>query len=302
SLKSVLFQLPNAVSLLCDSFQAPSSERTYTFASSGALLVDSINQTSSIDPLPDAALLRTNNETPVPITLLPPSDVHKKYPVLFVSYGLYGKTLTPQYRPMWNILRQHGVGIAIAHIRGGGFYGPQWHEAGRGQNRLKAVNDVENAAQYLKAQHPRIVAYGKSAGGWPILQALLKNPSLFDAAILDSPIVDPIRQITSQDRFYSLEDYEWKVSLGAKLYPEQKSVTKHAQFIRSIPVYLRWSSQDSLILSEPLVHWIEEVKSSKSSPIRLILDTSDSASHLGETLLDKQIQSEARQVLFILSR
>lgn len=96
--------------------------------------------------------------TRVPYFLVRPKDL--KYdgraPTLLYGYGGFEISMTPGYSggigKGW--LEKGGV-YAVANIRGGGEYGPRWHQAALKANRHKAYEDFAAVAQDPRARSPR---------------------------------------------------------------------------------------------------------------------------------------------------
>jgi prolyl oligopeptidase len=128
-------------------------------------------------------------------TRVPLSIVHQKSaardgarPTLLFGYGAYGFSYDPYFTAMFLGWIERGGIIAVAHVRGGGEYGEDWHRGGEKLTKLNTVFDFIACAEYLVAAHytaPRYLAgQGASAGGILIGGALTWRPDLF-AAIID---------------------------------------------------------------------------------------------------------------------
>jgi prolyl oligopeptidase len=136
--------------------------------------------------------------------LVPLSIVHKRglkldgsHPTLLHGYGSYGITYDPGFDPSslaW--LERDGV-IAVAHIRGGGEYGEDWHNGGRKATKQNTITDFIACAQYLidhKYTSPKHLAgEGTSAGGITIGGAITEHPDLFGAALDNVGMSDDLR-------------------------------------------------------------------------------------------------------------
>ena len=97
-------------------------------------------------------------------------------PLVLNGYGAYGLANDPEFSAEVLTLCDQGVVWAIAHVRGGGEFGRQWHEAARLSNKQTAFDDFQCVANFLIEQQwtsaGQIAALGASAGGLPrILQA-----------------------------------------------------------------------------------------------------------------------------------
>ncbi|MDO4709490.1 MAG: prolyl oligopeptidase family serine peptidase [Pseudomonadota bacterium] len=135
-------------------------------------------------------------------TRVPYFMVHKKgmkldgsNPTLLYGYGGFEISLTPGYSGTigkgW--LEKGGVYV-VANIRGGGEYGPRWHQAALKQNRHKAYEDFAAVAQDLVARNITRPAHlgvqGGSNGGLLTGNMLTQYPELFGAVVIQVPLLD----------------------------------------------------------------------------------------------------------------
>ena len=129
-------------------------------------------------------------------TRIPLSIVHRKglaldgsHPTLLDGYGSYGDSQEPGMSPSDLAWLELGGVIAIAHVRGGGEYGEDWHLGGYKLTKLNTVQDFIACAQYLVDRHytspPRLAGEGVSAGGITVGGARTRRPDIF-GVILDS--------------------------------------------------------------------------------------------------------------------
>lgn len=116
-------------------------------------------------------------------------------PTLLYAYGGFQVSLTPSYSggigKAW--LEKGGVYV-VANIRGGGEYGPRWHQAALKQNRQRAYEDFAAVAEDLinsKITTPQhLGAMGGSNGGLLAGVALTQRPDLFNAVVSQVPLLD----------------------------------------------------------------------------------------------------------------
>ena len=116
-------------------------------------------------------------------------------PTLLYGYGGFEVSMTPGYSGGVGMgwLEKGGV-YAVANIRGGGEYGPRWHQAALKQNRHKAYEDFAAVAEDLIArkitspQHLGI--QGGSNGGLLTGNMLTQYPELFGAVVVQVPLLD----------------------------------------------------------------------------------------------------------------
>jgi prolyl oligopeptidase len=119
-------------------------------------------------------------------------------PSLLFAYGGFQLSKLPLYDPLvgklW--LERGGVFI-VANIRGGGEFGPAWHEAALKQNRQRAYDDffavAEDAIAKKITSPRRLGAYGRSNGGLLMGVALTERPDLWNAVVVESPLLDMLR-------------------------------------------------------------------------------------------------------------
>ncbi|MEZ9514217.1 prolyl oligopeptidase family serine peptidase [Vibrio splendidus] len=150
----------------------------------------------------------------IPVTLAYRKDkLTKSTPVFLYGYGAYGMTMKPYFMPQIISLLDEGVIYAIAHVRGGGFYGDSWYQAGRGINKENAISDFIATAQHLTTYHQgkrSIFAMGGSAGGTLVAAALNQAPDLFDGAVLKVPFVDVVNSMSDSGLPLTAQQYgEW---------------------------------------------------------------------------------------------
>ena len=135
--------------------------------------------------------------TRVPYFLVRPKDLvyDGTNPTLLYGYGGFEISLTPGYSggvgKGW--LEKGGV-YAVANIRGGGEYGPRWHQAALKANRHKAYEDFAAVAQDMidrKITSPQHLGVrGGSNGGLLTGNMLTQYPELFGAIVIQVPLLD----------------------------------------------------------------------------------------------------------------
>jgi prolyl oligopeptidase len=137
-------------------------------------------------------------------TMVPLSIIHKRgiamdgsHPTWLQGYGAYGITLDPAFRPTWLAFLERGGIYAVAHVRGGGEYGEDWHNAGRLLTKQHTVDDFLASAQYLidnkYTSTAKLAGEGTSAGGITIGGAITQRPELFAAALIRVGDSDSLR-------------------------------------------------------------------------------------------------------------
>jgi prolyl oligopeptidase len=116
-------------------------------------------------------------------------------PTLLYGYGGFEVSMQPHYSGSigraW--LARGGV-FVVANIRGGGEYGPRWHQAALKQNRHRAFEDFAAVANDLTARRitsqPHLGAMGGSNGGLLMGNMLTQYPQLWSAIVCEVPLLD----------------------------------------------------------------------------------------------------------------
>ncbi|MBM3606076.1 MAG: S9 family peptidase [Alphaproteobacteria bacterium] len=146
-------------------------------------------------------LLEATSEdgTQVPYHLaLPREAAQGPVPIVVQAYGGYGVSVPAHYlKGEGPALLENGVGVAVAHIRGGGEFGPQWHQQAMGQNRPKSFEDCVAVARDLVARGiapPDGVGFvGGSNGGLLAAVMATRYPEDWRAIKADVPVTDMLR-------------------------------------------------------------------------------------------------------------
>jgi prolyl oligopeptidase len=119
-------------------------------------------------------------------------------PTLLYAYGGFEVPMTPTYSAvrgkLW--LEKGGVYV-LANIRGGGEFGPKWHEAGLGVHRQLVYDDFAAVAKDLiatKVTSPRRLGIqGGSNGGLLMGVEFTEHPELWNAVDIQVPLLDMMR-------------------------------------------------------------------------------------------------------------
>lgn len=118
-----------------------------------------------------------------------------KNPTLLYGYGGFEISMLPSYSAgIGSAWLERGGVYVLANIRGGGEFGPTWHQAARKENRQKAYDDFIAIAEDLEArkvtspQHLGI--QGGSNGGLLMGVMLTQRPDLFKAVVCQVPLLD----------------------------------------------------------------------------------------------------------------
>ncbi len=142
--------------------------------------------------------------TKVPYFLIHRAGDTAEVPTILYSYGGFELSLNPWYwndghRPLdaGQVWISRGGAIAVANIRGGGEFGPRWHQAALKEHRQRAFDDFAAVGKDLEArgfttpQHLGIV--GASNGGVLTTVTMTQQPEMLNAVVSQRPLVDMLR-------------------------------------------------------------------------------------------------------------
>ncbi|MPV50528.1 prolyl oligopeptidase family serine peptidase [Pseudactinotalea sp. HY160] len=116
-------------------------------------------------------------------------------PTLLYGYGGFEISLTPSYSGVLGAAwLERGGAYALANIRGGGEYGPTWHQGALRENRHRAYEDFAAVARDLVASgltsREHLGIQGGSNGGLLTGNMLTGYPELFGAVVIQVPLLD----------------------------------------------------------------------------------------------------------------
>ena len=116
-------------------------------------------------------------------------------PTLLYGYGGFQVSMLPSYSgTMGKLWLERGGVYVVANIRGGGEFGPGWHEQGLKENRQRVYDDFFAVSEDLIARKitspRRLGIMGGSNGGLLMGVALTQRPELYNAVVLQVPLFD----------------------------------------------------------------------------------------------------------------
>ena len=136
----------------------------------------------------------------IPYFVVSPKGARKdgSTPTLMYGYGGFEIAKPPIYLPeMGRLWLARGGAYVIANIRGGGEFGPAWHQSVMREKRQLAFDDFAAVARDLTARGltspRRLGIYGRSNGGVLTTVSMTQHPELWNAVVVESPLVDMLR-------------------------------------------------------------------------------------------------------------
>jgi prolyl oligopeptidase len=151
-------------------------------------------------------------------------------PTILYAYGGFQVSMTPFYSAsIGKLWLEHGGVFVLANIRGGGEFGPAWHEAGLKTHRQRIYDDFTSVARDIIARKitspRRLGIQGGSNGGLLMGVEFTQHPELWNAVDIQVPLLDMLR-------------FE-KIAAGTSWVGEYGSVSvpEEAAFLASISPY-----------------------------------------------------------------
>lgn len=154
-------------------------------------------------------------------------------PTLLYGYGGFEIGLTPSYLgTAGKVWLENGGIYVVANIRGGGEFGPKWHQSALKENRQRAYDDFISVAEDLikhKFTSPRHLGIqGGSNGGLLVGAVFVQRPDIFNAVICQVPLLDMLRY------HYLLAGASWTAEYGN---PDDPADTQALAAIRRYSPY-----------------------------------------------------------------
>ncbi|TGY89305.1 S9 family peptidase [Marinicauda algicola] len=166
--------------------------------------------------------------TMIPYFIVRPEGQDEPGPTLLYAYGGFQVSLTPNYSGVAGKLwYERGGTYVLANIRGGGEFGPAWHQAGLRTNRQRIYDDLIAVAEALIEDgittSDQLGVMGGSNGGLLTGVMYTQRPDLWGAVISQVPLLDMLR-------FHLLlAGASWQDEYG---FPDQSPAER--DFLRSI--------------------------------------------------------------------
>jgi prolyl oligopeptidase len=174
-------------------------------------------------------VVEQHEATSIDGTKVPYFIVHKKgialdgtTPTIMTAYGGFELPMLPGYSAITGKLwLERGGSYVLANIRGGGEFGPKWHDAGRKTKRQVIYDDFASVAKDLFARKltsaQTLGIYGGSNGGLLMGVEFNQHPDLWRAVTIQVPLLDMLRyeQIAA--------GASWVDEYGSVSVPEEKA-------------------------------------------------------------------------------
>jgi prolyl oligopeptidase len=138
--------------------------------------------------------------TRIPYFLVTSKDMLRdgNNPTLLYGYGGFEVSEKSEYwSKLGKLWMEKGGVFALANIRGGGEYGPSWHQAALKTNRHKSYEDFIAISEQLisngTTSPKKLGIMGGSGGGLLVGSVFTMRPDLFNAVVSQVPLLDMMR-------------------------------------------------------------------------------------------------------------
>ena len=143
-------------------------------------------------------------------------------PTLLYGYGGFQISMNPVYSGFnGKLWLERGGAYILANIRGGGEFGPAWHQAGLKTNRQVIYDDfiavAEDAIDSGLTSPRRLGIMGGSNGGLLMGVMLTQRPDLWNAVVIQVPLLDMLRY------HLLLAGASWVDEYGSPDVPEERA-------------------------------------------------------------------------------
>ena len=211
--------------------------------------------------------------TKIPISIVYKKDLKRDgmRPMLLGGYGSYGVPSDVNFSSMRLSLLNRGVIFGIAHIRGGGELGKEWHDQGKMMAKKNTFTDFIACAEHLIAEKytskDRLVITGVSAGGLLMGAVTNMRPDLFKAIVSYVPFVDMMNTMLDTSLPLTVQEYlEWGNPNEKPAYDYMKSYSPYDNIAAKAypPMLVRTSLNDSQVMYWEPAKYVAKLRAMKT--------------------------------------
>jgi len=170
---------------------------------------------------------QSKDGTMVPYFMVSAKNVKKDgtNPTLVYAYGGFEIAISPFYAASYGVSWLDNGGVfVLANIRGGGEYGPKWHQEGMKEKRQNVFDDLYAVSEDVIAKKvttpEHLGVMGGSNGGLLVGVAFTQRPDLYNAVVCQVPLLD-------MQRYHKLlAGASWTGEFGDPDVPEEWAYIK----------------------------------------------------------------------------
>ncbi len=247
----------------------------------------------------------------IPISIVYKKSLKKSgpQPTLLYGYGSYGISMPVSFRSSRLALLDRGVIFALAHIRGGGEMGKQWHDDGKMMKKKNTFTDFIAAGEYLVAHKyttsNQLAIQGGSAGGLLMGAVVNMRPDLFKAVVAQVPFVDVMNTMLDASLPLTVEEYlEWGNPNEKAAYQYMRSYSPYDNLEKKAypAILVETSLNDSQVMYWEPAKYVAKLRTLKTDNNPLLLKTVMEAGHGGASGRYDALKELAVTYSFVLSQ
>src|SRR5262245_16279439 len=250
-------------------------------------------------------------------TKVPISIVYKKglqrdgmRAMLLGGYGSYGAPNDVNFSSARLSLLDRGVIFGIAHIRGGGELGKEWHDQGKMMSKKNTFSDFIVCAEHLIQEKytskDRLIITGGSAGGLLMGAVTNMRPDLFKAVVSYVPFVDVMNTMLDASLPLTVQEYlEWGNPNEKPAYDYMKSYSPYDNIeAKAYPTMLvRTSLNDSQVMYWEPAKYVAKLRASRTDNNLLLFKVKlEPGGHGGASGRYDRLRDSAFDYAFILGQ
>ena len=252
--------------------------------------------------------VRSHDGTMVPLSIIYDKTKVKRDGAsigYMLGYGSYGISLTPSFRLEFIPFLTNGAMVAIAHVRGGGEKGTDWHLGGKKTTKPNTWKDFNACAEYLiqnkYVSDKKLAISGGSAGGILIGRAVTERPDLYRVAIPTVGIMNALRMEFDPNGPANIAEFgtiknetEFKALLEMDSYHHIKKGVKYPALL------VTTGFNDPRVSSYNPAKFAAKMQNENDSKNPVFLDVNYDAGHFGGSTRDEYFKEESKKIAFIL--
>ncbi len=250
----------------------------------------------------------TSGGVKVPAVLVQKRTTKKKAPLLLEAYGSYGICSDPHFSVARLSLLDRGFVYVLAHPRGGGEMGWQWHKEAYMTTKHRTGDDFVAVAEYLVKNgyttREKLAITGGSAGGMLMGMALNARPELFGAALVYVPAADLITSLLDETLAGTRLHYD---EIGNPQIPkEYKAIMRISPYenVRAVvypAILVRASMHDIRTPYWEAAKWVARLRAKMTGTQPLLFKCELDGGHFGKSGRYEWIKQRAFDYAFLIS-
>ena len=246
--------------------------------------------------------------------MVPVSVIHKKnmkmdgsHTAYIYSYGAYGISSSAFFNPYYLLLAHKDVVIAVAHVRGGGEKGENWHMSGYKQSKPNTWKDLNSTAEFLinkgYTSPKHLACEGGSAGGILIGRAITERPDLWACAVPTVGCLSIVRQEFAPNGPVNTPEFGTVKNINDFFALMEMDATLHVQPQTQYPAMLITTGwNDPRVISWQPAKFAAAVQNANTSGKPILLQVDYNAGHGDSEDKFAAYRKEAKKWAFILEQ